>query len=84
MSSEVALPPPSARDAEIQAAVLPLVEAFAWREAMAVLRQRLREMEETRLSHIEQVFLEWSDLDPSDRPDFLTYAHKRRQPQVGA
>ena len=78
--TEIALAPPSPRDAEVQAVVLRLVEAFAFREASAVLRARLREIDETRQTHLERVFLDWRDLPEGERPDFLSYAHHRRVP----
>lgn len=76
--TEIALPPPSRRDAEVQEVVLRLVEAFAFNEAHAVLARRLKEMSQERRSHIEDVFVAWSGLDAGTRPDFLTYAHHRR------
>jgi len=81
--SEISLPPPSPRDAEVQRVVLALVEAFAFNEAAAVLNARLREIAETRQTLIEKIFLQWRDLDPQTRPDFLSYAHRRRDPQIG-
>lgn len=78
----IALPPPSPRDAEVQAVVLRLVEAFAFAEAAAVLQARLREISERRQTQLERLFLEWRDLDPAGRPDFLTFAHHRRNPEL--
>ncbi|MGR3495414.1 hypothetical protein [Citreimonas sp.] len=78
----VALPEASPRDREVQHVVLQLVEAYAFAEAAAVLNRRLRENSEIRQSHVERVFLDWCDLDPSSRPDFLTYAHHRRNPEL--
>ena len=78
----VALPPPSPRDLEVQAVVLRLVEAFAFAEAAAVLGARLREIRETRRTHLEELFLEWRELPEQGRPDFLTFAHKRRRPAI--
>ncbi|CAN0588336.1 unnamed protein product [Ectocarpus sp. 12 AP-2014] len=80
MSSGVSLPDAAPRDREVQHVVLRLVEAYAFREAAAVLTQRLKEIDATRTSHIERIFLDWSDLDADARPDFLTYAHHRRDP----
>lgn len=80
---DIALPEASPRDREVQHVVLALVEAYAFREAHAVLGARLREIAETRQTHIERVFLDWCDLDPAPRPDFLTYAHHRRNPELG-
>ena len=79
---EVALPPPSPRDAEVQAVVLRLVEAYAWCEAAAVLEARLREIRKTRQTHIERVSLDWCMLPAEDRPEFLTFAHHRRVPAL--
>lgn len=79
----VALPPPSPRDREVQQAVLPLVEAYAWAEAAAVLNARLREIAETRQRHVEALLLDWYALPADSRPDFLTYAHRRRDPELG-
>lgn len=79
----VALPPPSPRDAEVRAAIMPLVEACAWAEAAAILNMRLREIRETRRTHVEVLFLVWRELPPETRPDFLTYAHRRRDPEIG-
>lgn len=76
--TEIALPPPSRRDAEVQEVVLRLVEAFAFNEAHAVLSRRLSEMARERRTHIEEVFVAWCALDAGERPDFLTYAHHRR------
>ncbi|MEO0485288.1 MAG: hypothetical protein AAF092_05195 [Pseudomonadota bacterium] len=82
--AEIALAPPSPRDREVQAAVLDLVEAYAFREAKQVLALRLKEIGETRVTHMQQLFLDWRDLPAEDRPDFLTYAHKRRNPELEA
>lgn len=79
----VALPEASPRDREVQHVVLQLVEAYAFREAAAVLQARLREIAEARRSHIETVFLEWREMSAEDRPDFLSYAHHRRNPEIG-
>lgn len=78
----VALPEASPRDREVQHVVLQLVEAYAFREAAAVLSARLREIAETRQTHIERVFLDWRALPAEGRPDFLTYAHHRRVPAL--
>lgn len=80
--TEIALPPPSPRDAEVQEVVLRLVEAFAFREAHAVLAARLREIRAQELTEIQKVYLEWDRLPKETRPDFLTYAHHRRHPQI--
>ena len=82
MSSAVAIPEASPRDREVQAVVLRLVEAYAFGEAAAVLQARLREVAETRQTRIERIFLDWCDLPKADRPDFLTYAHHRRHPEI--
>lgn len=82
--ASVALPEASPRDREVQHVVLQLVEAYAFREAAAVLQARLREIDESRRSHIETVFLEWRERPPEGRPDFLTYAHNRRNPEIGS
>lgn len=79
----VGLPEASPRDREVQHVVLQLVEVYAFREAAAVLQARLREIDETRRSHIETVFLEWRKMPADDRPDFLSYAHHRRNPEIG-
>ncbi|MFT3973313.1 MAG: hypothetical protein QM699_07650 [Amaricoccus sp.] len=78
----IALPEASPRDREVQHVVLQLVEAYAFGEAAAVLLARLREIDESRRSHIEMLFLEWRERPPEDRPDFLTYAHHRRNPEL--
>lgn len=82
--TSVALPPPSPRDAEVRDVVLRLVEVCAWRDASAVLQARLREIDGQRLDHVQRLFLAWSDLDADSRPDFRTYAHKRRKPGLEA
>lgn len=82
--AEIALAPSSPRDAEIQEVVLRLVEAFAFREAAAVLEARLKEIDTCRRTHLEDLFIEWSGLDESQRPDFLTYSHHRRRPALAA
>ncbi len=79
----IALQEASPRDREVQHVVLQLVEAYAFREAWTILGQRLREISETRQTHIERVFLDWRDLDEEDRPEFLTYAHHRRNAELG-
>lgn len=80
--TDITLPPPSPRDAEVQAVVLRLVEAFAFNEAQAVLARRLAEIAQERRTHLEDVFAAWSILPADDRPDFLTYAHHRRRPAL--
>lgn len=82
--TEVALPDASPRDREVQHVVLQLVEAYAFREASAVLQARLREVDETRHTHVQALFLEWCELPVEGRPDFLTFAHYRRNPELGA
>ncbi len=79
----VALPEASPRDREVQHVVLQLVEAYAFREATAVLQARLREIDESQRSHLETLFLEWREQPSEDRPDFLTYAHHRRNLEIG-
>lgn len=64
----IALPEASPRDREVQAIVLELVAAYAFREAAAILTARLREIAEAQRTHIETVF--------------LTYAHHRRRPEI--
>lgn len=81
-ASAVALPEASPRDREVQHVVLQLVEAYAFREAAAVLDARLREIAESQRTHLEGLFLEWRDLAPDGRPDFLTFAHHRRHPEL--
>ncbi len=78
----IALAEASPRDRQVQHVVLQLVEAYAFREAAAVLQRRLKEIDQTRQTHIERVFLDWSALPAEDRPDFLTYAHNRRVPTL--
>lgn len=78
----IAIPDASPRDREVQHVELELVAAYAFREAVAVLTARLREIAATQQTHIERVFLDWSDMDESERPDFLTYAHHRRNPEL--
>lgn len=74
------LPAPSARDAEVRAVCLELVQACQWREAIAVMRERLSEIAVGQERQIVRVFRRWSDLERDSRPDFLTYAHRRRRP----
>ena len=78
----IALPQASPRASKVQAGVLELVEAYAFREAAAVLNRYLREIETREVRHIETVFARWRDLPADARPDFLTYAHHRRQPEL--
>ena len=80
----ISLPEASRRDREVQHVVLQLVEAYAFREAAAVLNARLREIAAFRQTHLERLFLDWCDLAPDARPDFLTYAHHRRNPELEA
>lgn len=80
--TRVALQEADPRDREVQDVVLRLVEAYAFSEAAAVLNRRLREIAQLRQSRIERIFLDWCDLDPDTRPDFLTYAHGRRNPSL--
>lgn len=84
MTDAVALPEAGPRDREVQHVVLQLVAAYAFREAAAVLQGRLREIEETRLTHVQALFLEWCDLPVEARQDFLSFAHHRRNPELGA
>lgn len=81
-ATEITLPEASPRDREVQHVALRLVEAYAFREAAAVLTQRLKEIEATRQTHIERLFLEWSEMSADTRPEFLTYAHHRRNPEI--
>ena len=81
--NSIALQEASPRDREVQEVVLRLVEAFAFNEARVVLEARLKEISNSKQSHIEAVFLDWSRLPEGDRPEFLTYAHHRRDPQIG-
>lgn len=78
----IALAPPSPRDAEVRDAVLSLVEGFEFEAAYKILHARLEEIRGTKRRHIETVFLDWRALDPATRPDFLTYAHHRRVPEL--
>lgn len=80
--TSIALPEASPRDREVQAIVLELVAAYAFREAAAILTARLREIAEAQRTHIETVFLTWRDLPPEEREDFLTYAHHRRRAEI--
>ena len=81
-SDSIALPEATPRDREVQAVVLTLVEAYAFAEAMAVLSARLNEIRATRQTHLERVLLDWFDIAKEERPDFLTYAHHRRNPTL--
>ena len=81
--NSIALQEASPRDREVQDVVLRLVEAFAFNEARVVLEARLKEINNSQQSHIEAVFLDWSRLPEEGRPEFLTYAHHRRNPQLG-
>lgn len=78
----ITLPEASPRDREVQHVVLRLVEAYAFREARAVLSRRLAEIDACTQSHIERLFLEWSDLPADTRTDFLTFSHHRRNPEL--
>lgn len=78
----IALPEASPRDREVQLVVPQLVEAFAFCEALAVRSRWQREIGEMRRSHIERVYLDWREMDAESRPDFLTYAHHRRNPEL--
>lgn len=80
--TSIALPEASPRDREVQAIVLELVAAYAFREAAAILNARLREIAEVQRTHLEALFLTWRDLPPEDREDFLTYAHHRRRQEI--
>ena len=82
MTGAVALPEACPRDREVQAVVLALVEAYAFAEAAAVLTARLREIRETRQTHLERLFLDWLELPAAARPDFLDWAHARRRPEL--
>jgi hypothetical protein len=79
---EVVLPEASPREREVQHVVAQLVEAYAFAEAHAILGRYLREIAERRQSHVETLYLAWRDLDPEARPDFLTFAHHRRRPEI--
>lgn len=83
MTDAPALPEAHPRDREVQHVVLQLVEGYAFAEAHVVLGARLREMAEARQTRIERVFLDWCELPDDGRPDFLTYAHRRRRPELG-
>ena len=83
VDTSIVLQEASPRDREVQEVVLRLVEAFAFNEARVVLEARLKEISNSQQSHIEAVFLDWSRLPKEDRPEFLTYAHHRRDPQIG-
>ena len=48
------------------------------------LKARLREIAASKQTHLERLFLDWCDLAPDARPDFLTYAHHRRNPELEA
>ena len=74
--------PPSPRDEEIRVAVAELVDNYAWAEARTLLNARLREMAQTRRTHIETVFLAWCEIPREDRPGFFEYAHSRRVPAL--
>lgn len=77
-----ALPEADPRDLEVQRLVSDLIAAFAFREAEAVLTAYRKQGERQQRTHLEDVFLSWSTLPPDTRPDFLTYAHHRRRPQL--
>lgn len=80
----VALPEADPRDREVQAVALALVEAYAFAEAVAVLQLRLCEIRCGQITRNQRLFLEWSALDPETRPDFLTFSHRRRRPEIAA
>lgn len=78
----IALATPSAHDEAVQAAVLKLVEAFAFKEAEAVLAAHRKRAEEKRWSHTQKLLLDWYELPEEGKPDFLTFAHHRRNPEL--
>ncbi|MEO0623797.1 MAG: hypothetical protein AAF183_16445 [Pseudomonadota bacterium] len=78
----IALAAPTPRDEAIQSAVLELVNAFAFREAEAVLAAYRAETEGKRWTHVQRLLLDWYELPEADRPDFLTFAHHRRTPEL--
>ena len=78
----IALPEASPRDREVQHVVLELVAAYAFAEAHAILAGRLREIAASRETHVQRLFLDWRELPAEDRPDFLTFAHHRRNPEL--
>ncbi|WP_299686732.1 hypothetical protein [uncultured Tateyamaria sp.] len=80
----ITLADPHARDRKVQEVVLRLVEAFAFREARAVLDARLKQIAAAKDTHIERLFLEWREQPPETRGDFLTYAHHRREPLLAS
>lgn len=80
--TSIALPDASPRDREVQHVVMQLVEAYAFREAAAILQARLREIDETRLTHVQARLVEWRDLPDDGRQDFLTFAHHRRHAEL--
>lgn len=69
---------PTARDLETRAVVAGLVEAFAFAEALAILRSHMKAIEAAQQTETERLYTAWRDLPPADRPDFLDYAHARR------
>lgn len=81
-TAHIALLEASPRDREVQEVVLRLVEAYAFNEAAAVLQARLKELAEQKRTHLQTLFEQWSALPEEDRPDFLTYAHRRRRPAL--
>ena len=80
--TSIALQEANPRDREVQYVVLQLVEAYAFREAAAVLLWRLKEIDDDQRTAIEEVFLDWRDLESEGRPGFLSYAHHRRRPDL--
>lgn len=77
-----ALPAPSPIDAELRAALLPLIHACEWRLAGRLIEEHLTAIEVARKSHVQGLFLEWQALPRDERPDFLTFAHHRRNPAI--
>lgn len=82
--TDISIPDASPRDREVQHVVRQLIEVYAFREAHAILGRRLRDIADTQQTRIEELFLEWRELPPEERGEFLTYAHHRRNPELGA
>lgn len=74
---------PTPRDHEVKDVAARLVAEFAFNEAAAVLLARIKEIRAQRMTRDQELFLEWSEIDPAERPDFLTYAHTKRLKALG-
>ncbi|MBF9042992.1 hypothetical protein HKCCE4037_06620 [Rhodobacterales bacterium HKCCE4037] len=84
MTDLPAIPAPDLgpREVRLQEILHELIAAGAFRDARDILNGYLKEISDGRVRHIETVFLKWRELPADERPDFLTYAHHRRDPSI--